>query len=418
MAENQKTTRKNRFNNLHTPMIRLAKEKLGLPNIREYYRIIYGWVDDFSKDIEKLEEYDQSSNNIHSACNLYLSTIHRVGLRKLGTADENSYIDRAGKIILSKEYYKMPKNAKQRNLACTYLKNLIKDYGLNEENVNEIITVGINAIDNPALKEQFENIRKKRSVYEIWTLLLIYAQDGKGLLLTEPEATTVNIENNIYMHSKKIIEATYSLSSRIEHAKRITLINYAGSSFITGQLTAPVYSVHWGNEFNRLLAADAEVVVVLTDPASFAAQDAIKYKMRPQKLRLENTEDQTCIERIIPGNIAELKAMVHKYPDCNLAFYITDIALPCAYFRSEFEDINRDNIKIDLYLPTFAEYGTPVKKNNGTINVELLDISEADDIQRQSFMIFKNDNPELYTIFSRNMDRIIEHSTQINLKEI
>ena len=111
-----------------------------------------------------------------------------------------------------------------------------------------------------------------------------------------------------------------------------------------------------------------------------------------------------------------MKSNIKNYPEWNLRLSLTPVALPCAYFRSEFEDPNRDNIKIDLYLPNYSQYSF-YEQSEGLIHkIEEMRIPDefgADDEVRQSFMVYKQTNPKLYLSFSKNLDNIVANSVEI-----
>ena len=92
--------------------------------------------------------------------------------------------------------------------------------------------------------------------------------------------------------------------------------------------------------------------------------------------------------------------------------YLTDVALPCAYIKAEFEDHTLDNIKVDLYLPNYTGYE---RDEQGTYFLEDPDCS--DDTVRQSFMIFRKDTPELYESFSANIDAILGHAKELEVNK-
>ena len=90
--------------------------------------------------------------------------------------------------------------------------------------------------------------------------------------------------------------------------------------------------------------------------------------------------------------------------------YLTTISLPCAYIKAEFEeDHDLDNIKVDLYLPTFGEY-----KQVGNGKYKLKNNEDSDDSVRQSFMLFRKEVPELYEAFSKNINDILLHAEEIS----
>lgn len=91
------------------------------------------------------------------------------------------------------------------------------------------------------------------------------------------------------------------------------------------------------------------------------------------------------------------------------------MALPCAYLKAEFDAPDRDNLKVDLYLPSFTGYGPAVEVRPGRRERTVLDESQCDNSLRQSFLLFRRENPELYQTFSDNMEQILAHSRELEL---
>ena len=241
-------------------------------------------------------------------------------------------------------------------------------------------------------------------------VLLVFAQIGS--LPGNQETPKPN--PNIYMDTKGEIQRLYSLEERSLGAKRLTLINFAGTSLLIGREASYDYRTDWEQFLIEMQKgkSNAEIIVVLTDPNSNAAQDAIQYKMRSRSLR-QDTE----LSRVIPANLEKMVTLIKNYPEWNLRLHTTDVALPCAYFRSEFQDPTRDNIKIDLYLPIFSSYGEIENherfKTRTVKERRIPDDQLSDDEARQSFIVFRKTTPDLYASFSKNMDDIIAHSKEI-----
>ena len=185
----------------------------------------------------------------------------------------------------------------------------------------------------------------------------------------------------------------------VEGEKFPALLAYAGLLLLSGLLLGDPEEVFPGL-----------VRIVLTDPDSHAAGDAARYKMRPRTLMEDCPLDQ-----IIGRNIHTLRDLVWRYPECDLGCFLTDVALPCAYLKAEFDDPDRDNLKVDLYLPSFTEYGPAVEVRPGRREQTVLDESQCDNRLRQSFLIFRKEQPELYQTFSDNMEQILAHSRELKL---
>lgn len=187
-------------------------------------------------------------------------------------------------------------------------------------------------------------------------------------------------------------------------AKRLVIVNYAGTSFFASRQISNVYDPLWAQFINSIYDGTVKMDIVLTDPASLAATDAVKYKMKPLSLNKQNKG------RIIQCNIDKILDTIATYsPLCKIDLRKTEIALPCAYFKCEFEDESQDNIKVDLYLPSFTGY------TNAGKNEVIADFPEQTDGKlRQSFIIWKRECPDLYQIFSDNMELIFQNATPIH----
>ena len=240
--------------------------------------------------------------------------------------------------------------------------------------------------------------KHKINALEKWGMIIIYAHSQESPI----EYTNEKFPSpNIYMASKGEIQNLSHLEDRCGGASRVLIINYAGTSFICAERITNEVKNAWNIFLYNLLEGKTKVDVVLTNPDSAAAKDAENYKMRPYTLKVP-------LQKIIPENIQDLKNTMKKYSNSGIHLYPTDIALPCAYLKAEFKDNpEKDNIKVDMYLPSFAEYCPNATPEN-----------ECDDKLRQSFIIFRDDNPELYNVFSNNMERILEHSVECKREEL
>lgn len=172
----------------------------------------------------------------------------------------------------------------------------------------------------------------------------------------------------------------------LHDVKKITLLNFASSSFIAGIDIASVYEEN--DDLKRwfsyhLIHGKIEATVVLTNPHSYAAQDAALFKMYPEGLTREKDE-------IIPGNMNKLFKFISENPAARLNVHLTDIVLPYGLMITEHHNPANDHIKVDLYAPVISN-----------------------DKKRPSFYLLKSDRDtrELYTFFEENVRKIInDHS--------
>ena len=368
----------------------------------DYIEKTYGWT----KDIQTILRQERDRREI--LLREYAKCCEKIGLININR-DETK---KMGKIIpLSKaenqyQLYNVKNNQDNIDLAADYLK---KSYAeLSKADFDKIVKNSIIELKTDTnVGDDITNLEEKCSErnmtsYEMMAALVIYAQTG---MLPDDQGSDRYLgKPNIYMASKKEIEEKSSIKTRCYGAKRIVQIVYANTSFLAGQKVTAEADSNWTASMSGFYATVEEIHMVLTDPKSDAAKDAEKYKMRPSTLRMKP-------DKIISKNLEDIEFTLPKYTDKNNIYvYLTDIALPCAYFKCEFEDYNRDNIKIDLYLPSFAEYDE-LSKNNYKIKEQ--DENQSDGNQRQSFVIFRKENPELYKVFSNNIEEIVKHSNKI-----
>lgn len=197
--------------------------------------------------------------------------------------------------------------------------------------------------------------------------------------------------NNIYLDFKSALEdsSSYPFFQRIYDVKKMYLLNYASSSFISGIDVAHTYDNHntlksW---FSYSLAnGHVELSIVLTDPYSYAARDAAMYKMFPEFQKVK-TED------IIPGNLNKLVQFKKNNPKANLKIYLTKIALPYVIMLTENQNPENSHMKVDLYSPVIEHDG-----------------------KRPSFYMSQTDesNQEMYRFFKDNILNVMNCSFEFD----
>ena len=401
-----KSYRANVFFSLHKAM-RASAVRCGLrlPSWGEYCRAVYGWLREFSKDVDRLEALDPE------LCAAYLNDLPNNGLVKLAENPRGF----SGSYELAyngsrKVFLEVSNTPAIRREASEYLMRLYESRCGGDPTLflRETAEGALLAMEELKLREPREVFGKlvkdsktREERFTLWAALLIYAQSLQ-LPLSDAPGVRDDCAPNVYMASKGKIQELYSLESRCRGAKRIVLVNYAGTSFIAGRSVTNEVESEWGRFFYNLLWGGTEVDIVLTDPQSAAAADAVRYKMRPRTIR-----ESCAIDEIIPQNLAVLRDLAVRFPESRIRCFLTDVALPCAYFKNEFEDESRSNIKVDLYLPAFSGYDP----RTGVLELA----EECDNDQRQSFLVFRGRQPELYRTFSRNIERILENSRPVNL---
>ena len=190
---------------------------------------------------------------------------------------------------------------------------------------------------------------------------------------------------NVNLSFKRLTENNqkYPFYQKLFDVKKITLLNYAASSFVSGIEIASVYEE--SDSLKRwfmyhLANGDIIADIILTDPLSYAAQDAADFKMYPENINSDVPKDE-----IILRNMNKLFLFMREYPQAKLNVYLTNIALPYGIMMTEHKDHVNDHMKVDVY--------SPVIQNDG---------------RRPSFYLLKSDTStsDLYQFFNNNIDQI------------
>lgn len=398
----KKTKTGNRFYSVFLCIKEEMKNNCGVClNFTEYIEKMYGWIYDFQKIVEEddgkrgrelLKEYAILCKD-RGLINIDIQKSKMTGKIQASIEGKNRY-----------SIYMLKNDGKNRNQAVEYMREKFTD--VTEKGFEEAVKKCFQELKSREdYQAEFRELEKRCSdqrmmPYEVMAALLIYAQTG--ILPDEESGNTYLGRPNIYMAPKKEIEQISSIRTRCGGAERVIQVVFANTSFLAGLKVTGEADSHWTASMGDLYATAKEIHMVLTDPESNAAEDAARYKMRPSSLRIPP-------EEIIAENLKDIRFTLPKYSDKNnIRVYLTDIALPCAYFQCEFKDHRRDNIKIDLYLPSFAEY-----EKTGEDDYKIKDEKQSDGSQRQSFVIFRKDNPKLYEVFSNNIREIVNHSNKI-----
>ena len=131
----------------------------------------------------------------------------------------------------------------------------------------------------------------------------------------------------------------------------------------------------------------------------------ISYKMKPRSLKNNIQRRDISYE-----NIRVLLKLMDKYlfQTSNFNLYFVDYALTCSYFQCIFpeDQSEKDNIKVDMYLPNFSEY---TEDENG--NLVIPNDQPSDTELRQSFVVKRG--TDLYDVFNNNIEDIIIHSKKV-----
>lgn len=375
----------------------------------EYLADVYGWIVPFQEFVQEFRKWCNNESKEYTGKGAFASQISKLMRKGISLPKSMSF----KKELIFGDTIKIDL-FKQKNLLNAVTDYLKAKFGAIEKEAmapvqdcaKRVLSGDWKFILDPTTAIILSDLNHKSDYYALLSALLVFAQSG-----SLPKEKRSSPLPNIYMSSKGEIQELFSLEERCLGAKKITIANYAGTSLLSGRAISYDCETAWERFLFKVQEGGCETIIVLTDPTSFAAEDAVKYKMRPRSYQMDQS-----ISSIIPSNIEKMKANIKNYPEWNLRLFLTPVALPCAYFRSEFEDPNRDNIKIDLYLPNYSQYSF-YEQSEGLIHkIEEMRIPDefgADDEVRQSFMVYKQTNPKLYLSFSKNLDNIVANSVEI-----
>lgn len=189
---------------------------------------------------------------------------------------------------------------------------------------------------------------------------------------------------NVHLAFKRDTEDPndYPYYERLYDVKKITLMNFAATTFMAGYDIATIYQ---SNEYlrrwfqSRLMNGEIEVEAVLTNPYSRAAIDAEKYKMFPNGSQIQKSE-------IIIHNLNKFCKFKEKNPHARMRIYLTDIALPYGLMITEHKNRRNNHIKVDMYAPV-----------------------PDDDRFRPSFYLLEDNREtrELYNFYQSNLMRVM-----------
>ena len=204
---------------------------------------------------------------------------------------------------------------------------------------------------------------------------------------------------NVCLSFKKKTEdgKFYPLFEKLYDVTKMTFLNYASTTFVSGIDVAEVY--HERDDLKRLFKAglargDIAIDMILTDPHSYAAQDAAENKMFPRELRIDRN-------RIIIHNLNLLLQFKRRYKDAKLTISLTQVALPYGVMVTEHRDPVNNHMKVDLYAghPEFSDHP------------ESDAFTESDDY-RPSFYLLKDNmaTETLYDFFSNNIKTMKKYS--------
>lgn len=241
--------------------------------------------------------------------------------------------------------YQEIKEAIARN--CRFICITFPDFTLDEMLLKKLF--GEHADELLCLAPLKYSIEEEQAIFK----KLCDVLDLKGKNLLGLSHLLHSIEPNVFLSFKKETEdpAKFPFYETLYGVKRITLVNIASSTFISGSDIASTYKEHdplkqWFD--HHLCNGDIEVNIVLNNPHSHAAQDAALYKMYPAGLSTPKDE-------IILRNMNKLFQFTKRVPSARLNIYLTDIVLPYGLMIMEYENAKNNHIKVDLYSPVISD---------------------------------------------------------------
>lgn len=195
-----------------------------------------------------------------------------------------------------------------------------------------------------------------------------------------------SLEPNVYISNKDETEdeSVYRLEERLYGVDKITLMNFAGTTFSSSLDIASSYRDDYSKWFkDKLINGGLEAEIILTNPRSSAAEDAALYKMFPDGKNVGSKE-------IITRNINTLLKIKRDHKNAKISIRLTDMALPYGImYAKSYHNRSLEYMKIDIYA--------------GMI---------SDDGERPSFYIYRRNQStsELFNFFKRNIDSVKSNS--------
>lgn len=242
--------------------------------------------------------------------------------------------------------------------------------------------------------------------------LFLEIEKGFANKLPSADSWVENESANVHLDFKGSLESNekYPFYQMMYGIRRISLLNFAGSSFISGQDGGYLYRDDYRNWFSKnLREGKIEAQIVLTNPHSFAAFDAAAYKMKV-----------SAKDSIILDNVNKLYQFKHTNPNANISIYLTNVALPYGIIQREYLDSQSDNIKIDIYAPeTSSDAERPsfflLKKDAETKALYDSFIGCMNKIKNNNSFLF-NGHPDTSWLISAKTSKTIIHRGMLNDK--
>lgn len=419
------------FNSIHSLIYKfLAENKNTQWTKAEYLKNILGWHPEFSDAINEIknpdnEFLDNDDKKIYSAeqiiktygvdvCNILNLTLEKMynekgALRLL--KEKEKYVfqvsnDGATPYFRTKTKY----NHYSDINFYDEISSVIEYFKGKLENIDGIDGVlceclKISYKENDTKNDEFRNdkgksILEKYGNYGLLFLVVYYSLNGN---MPEMIQKIKQRKPNIFITSKADLEKSVSLKERLEWANRIIMICYAGTSFLANKSISTAYDYNWYKYYKSLID-DVKIDIVLVDPNTKFYDEMVKYKMKPRILNKD-----VKMEDLIRANVKRIIDLIEVSDGSDINLYFADFSMTLSYFQCIFPEDKRDkdNIKIDLYLPNFSIYNEEDEEGNKVISKD----QPSDAELRQSFIV-KRDS-ELYAVFDKNIQDIISNSKKV-----
>ena len=190
---------------------------------------------------------------------------------------------------------------------------------------------------------------------------------------------------NVFISFKGRMEsdARYPFYTRLHDVKKMTLVNFASSVFISGIRIATIYEE--GNDLKQwfeynLAMGNIEIDIILTNPHSAAAQDAAFYKMNPDGRKVPT-------DQIILTNLNKLYQFMQNNPAARINLYLTNIVLPYGLMITDHKNKANNNMKVDLYAADVRDERRPsfymLQQNEATRELYSFFVDNAKTIMRR-----------------------------------
>ncbi len=429
------------FSSIHQSILQIITDG-GYKWTQAYYiESMFSWLDEFSRDLKSIKrsgafadknELDQIGNEPIYTISTFEETYgYKMDVSKILTSSLKSFFKEKGLqrfdkfqncyiIVFSNKttryalstngHYSDPDFYGTANVVIEDLKRIIPtsdtlDLDKHKEKIMECLSLSYSSHESYSeekRREIGEKIYSQYGIYGLLYLVLFYSLNGNMPENTDNTSAVKGNKPNIFMASKKYIEDTDAKLERCVGAEKIIMVCYAGTTFLANDTVSTAYKYDFFNYYKNLIDK-AEMHIALVDPQSPFVEEMVRYKMKPRTL-INNVD----MKGLINENIRWLLRLMKISRKSRINLYFVDFSMTLSYFQCIYPENKRenDNIKVDLYLPNFAEYSTD---ENG--RHFLPEDKMADAELRQSFVVKRSS--ELYDVFNTNIQDILNNSRRV-----